>query len=390
MIGFLTRYIALSACLFSLLAFQISAQEDQPHEHKHEVPEIPGMAISPGILDFGTVYVGEEPVKYLVIGNTSKVPLTIKDIYSDCGCAVPRIVFSDGREEEISSLSRREMIGVINPGQEARIEIRFVTHGYEGELHKHVKVYTDNPARSSFKVCVDANIVHAIDVKPEILDFGTVVRGAQSSKSVLLVSEKVGSFEVVGMENMKDWMTYSVEPAPDVTGLAVGACAVRLTLSIRGDFPLGKTVELPMALLRHERLKRLRIPVKMFVQPKVVFRSEGKQVGSSLDLGVFSRPEGKTLFIEIENLVPAIPYNVLELSTEGRAKDVLDVELETISEGARYRLKVHLKPGLPKGYLRGIVITLISDHPDMMQKKIRLQGYAFGANSPGASHREKQ
>jgi len=336
------------------------------------------MEISPGVLDFGEVYVGEEPVKYLVIGNTGQDPLTLKDVYSECGCAIPRVIFSDGREEEISSLNRREKIGIIAPGQEVRIEIRFVTHGYEGEIHKHVKVYTDHPVRSSFKICVDALIVHAIEMKPEIVDFGTVVRGAQSERSVLLISEKVGPFEVIGMENMKDWMTYSAARVPDGAGSKNGTCAVKLTLTIRGDFPLGKTIELPMAVLRHERLKRLRIPVKMFVQPKVVFRSGEKDVESTLDLGVFARSEGKSLVIDIENLVPAIPYNVLELSTEGRIKDVLDVSIETIAEGARYRLKVRVKPGLPKGYLRGAVITLISDHPDMMLKRIRLQGYAFG------------
>lgn len=373
------RLIIVSLGLLCLSVCPLRAQDDGTHEHKHEPPKIAGLDINPGILDFGEVYVGEEPVKYLVIGNRGKDPLTLKDVYSECGCAIPRVIFSDGREEEISSLSRREKIGIIAPGQEARIEIRFVTHGYEGELHKHVKVYTDHPEQSSFKICVDARIVHAIEMKPEIVDFGTVVRGAQSEKSVLLLSEMVGPFEVVGMENMKDWMTYSVARIPDAAGGKKGTYAVKLTLTIRGDFPLGKTIELPMAVLRHERLKRLRIPVKMFVQPKVVFRSGGKDVESTLDLGVFARSKGKSLTIDIENLVPAIPYNVLELSTQGRVKDVLDVNLETIAEGARYRLKVRVKPGLPKGYLRGAVITLISDHPDMMLKEIRLQGYAFGA-----------
>jgi len=356
----------------------LEAQEDQSHKHKHEPPKIPGMTITPGTLDFGEVYVGEEPVLYLVIGNTGQEPLTLKDVYSECGCAIPRVIFSDGREEEISSLNRREKVGVIAPGQEARIEVRFVTHGYEGELHKHVKVYTDHPERPSFKVCIDARIVHAIKMEPAVLDFGNVVRGAQSEKSVLLLSEKVGPFEVVGMENMKGWMTYRTERLPNDPGREEGVCTVKLTLTIRGDFPLGKTLELPMAILRHERLKRLRIPVKMFVQPKVVFRSSGKEIDSSLDLGVFARSKGKSLFIDIENLAPAIPYNILDLSTEERTKDLIEVNLETIAEGARYRLEVHVKPGVPKGYLRGTVITLISDHPDMMLKTIRLQGYAFG------------
>jgi len=372
------RLIIASLCLFWLAACPVKAQEDKAHDHKHEPPKISGLSINPGILDFGEVYVGEEPVKYLVIGNTGTDPLTLKDVYSECGCAIPRVIFSDGREEEISSLNRREKIGIIAPGHEVRIEIRFVTHGYEGELHKHVKVYTDHPDHPSFKVCVDARIVHAIEMKPEVVDFGTVVRGAQSEKSVLLLSEKVGAFEVVGMENMKDWMTYSAVRVPNSETGKETTCAVRLTLTIGGDFPLGKTIELPMAVLRHERLKRLRIPVKMFVQPKVVFRSGEKDVASTLDLGVFDRSAGKSLVIDIENLVPAIPYTILELSTEGRIKDALDVSLETIAEGASYRLKVRVKPGLPKGYLRGAVITLISDHPDMMLKKIRLQGYAFG------------
>jgi len=339
---------------------------------------IPGIEVSPCVLDFGRVFDGEEPIEKIVISNSGKESLTLRTIHSACGCAVPRVLFSNGRIVKVSPTRPRSRIGVIEPGQNAVVEVRFVTHGYHGKIDKQIKFETDHPVHPRFTVEVKAKIVKAILLNPEILDFGDVVRGKLTEKEVLLTSEGIGRFEVSGIENLPAYMSYEIREVPRSDRDEKRDHTVCLTLKLQGDFPLGKSRLILLASIIHEKIKSVRVPVRMNVKPKVVFTVKGEGVGKMLDFGVFSPAEGKSLDLDIVNLAPAIPYNVLDLRLDGAGKDYIDADLKTVRERERYLLTIRVRPGCPAGYMRGI-ITLVSDHPDMMVKKIRLLGYAFEA-----------
>jgi len=352
-----------------------SNEEHEEHDHVHRV-EIPGLEISPWAVDFDKVYVGEEPIKQVVLSNTSEKPLTLRKIYSGCGCAIPRIVFSTGEVVEISKQGVRSELGVIAPGEQARLEVRFVTHGYHGKIHKHISIESDHDDFPYFKIAVLAQIEDAITLEPTAFDFGDVIRGQQIFREIVLKSTGIGAFELAGFENLPAFMRYQVETVVQPRGADPAEHAVRLQLRLQGDFPLGESKFLLFASIRHGRVKSLRLPVRMNVQPKVIFRNQGKFIGSNLDFGVFPRRLGKQLTVEIVNLAPTIPYDVLDVFVNGKLKPYLEVELVPLEEGTRYELRIQVKPGHPKGYARGS-ISLVSDHQDMMLKKIRLLGYAF-------------
>ncbi len=368
--------ILLLFFLPALFLTPVCAQHDE--RHGHEIPETPGMVLSPWHLDFGRVCDGEEPVKTISIANTSDKPLALRRIYSGCGCAVPRVIFAGGIEREVAGQDVRDYIGLIEPGTEARIEVRFVTHGYHGKLQKHIEIRTDNPAARQFKVCVGAEIFKAIRLDPEIVDFGDVVRGKRVEKEVLLTSEGIGKFEVTGIENLESYMGYSIGVPPPLRKEEAGNCVQRLRLFLHGDVPLGVSKRILLVRIRHDRVKTLRIPVKVNVQPKVVFRKGGKNLGRNLDFGLFPRKDGKTIMVEITNLVPAIPYHILDVSLDKALVRIAEVRTVTVEEGVRYKLEIRLRPGISAGYARG-TISILSDHPDMMRKTIRILGYAAGS-----------
>lgn len=366
-----------SIILAVLLLFLVPASAPAQHDHEHEPAEIPGLEISPRVLDFEKVFVGEEPVKNVVLINTGKEPLTLKRIYSGCGCAVPRVIFSDGKEVEISKQGGQRSLGRIEPGQKASLEVRFITHGYSGKISKFISVETDHAEVQQFKIAVRAEIVDAIRLEPEVLDFGEVVRGRSVERELLLISEGIGPFDLTGIEPLPAFMRYSVDKAQSPDGDGKPAFALRMKLGLEGDIPLGEKTMILLASIAHDRVKSLRITVKMNVQPKVVFKTGGKPLTGNLDFGVFPRKEGKALTVEIVNLVPAIPYNILDIDVDETIEKAAAVELRTVEDGVRYFLDIRFRPGLAAGYKRGAV-SILSDHPDVMLKKIRLLAYAFG------------
>lgn len=372
-VGNIMIFLSLIFCLFG------TAFPDDEHTHKkskgweENKVIVEGFEIRPRSLQFGTVFDGEEPLKKIFLTNTGDRPVAVKSIYSGCGCAVPRIVFADGRQIPIPSKGGRDNIGLIPPGTEAYIEVKFVTHGYSGEIHKSVMIKTDTKPHARFDIRVHAKIVKAFAMKPEILDFGDVVRGRETARELVITPKGIGAFSIERFENLPSYMIYTIKKLPP-RGDGADGCPLLLTLKLLGDFPLGETRKVLLASIKSERVKSLRIPFKMHVLPKIVFRLNDKTIGSRLDFGVFDRNEGKTLSLDVKNLAPSIPYDILEISVTGPCQDLVETSLETVSKGEQYRLSIRMKPGLDSRMLRGW-ISILSNHPDMRQKKMRLLGY---------------
>ncbi len=366
----------LISLLFCFLGIAFP-DDEETHRHSEGAEEnkviVPGLEIRPRSLQFGTVFDGEEPVHKIYLTNTGEKPVAVKSIYSGCGCAVPRIVFEDGREVPIPTKGGRDNIGIIPQGTEAYIEVRFVTHGYSGEINKSVMIKTDTMPHSRFDIRVHAKIVKALVMEPEIVDFGEVVRGRETEREILISPKGIGPFTIDGFENLPAYMKYTSEQLPPRETPEKGR-PLLLKLKLQGDFPLGETKKVLLASIASERVKSLRIPFKMHVLPKVVFSLNGIDVGSRLDFGVFDRKSGKTLVLDVKNLAPSIPYDIFEISVEGSCREFVETSLETMRQGERYSLSVRLKPGLESRMLRGW-ISILSNHPDMRQKKMRLLGY---------------
>lgn len=92
--------------------------------------------------DFGKVKEGEVASHTFVLRNNSDKEVRINDVSSSCGCTA-------------SSVSTK----IIFPGEEAKIEVKFNSKGYSGDVKQYVYVHTDDPVNPITRFIIKANVV---------------------------------------------------------------------------------------------------------------------------------------------------------------------------------------------------------------------------------------
>ena len=74
--------------------------------------------------------------------------------------------------------------------------------------------------------------------------------------------------------------------------------------------------------------------------------------------------------IEILRRKAGQPFEVQSVRILCMHKDFVEAGIETIREGAHYRINVQLKPGLDTRYLQGSLL-ISGSHPDLRGKKFK-------------------
>ena len=330
------------------------------------------LVLDPEVLDFGKVFDGADPIRFVTLRNRGDGPVTITGVSSTCGCATPRIEFPARKEVLLSTRPKSGPLGIIPAGEEARLYVAFTTHGYKGELRKLVTINTDEGKRGRIhRLQVRAEIVDSIRFIPEILDLGEVVRGERKTGSIRLRSVGIGDFDVKGIRNLPSCLTFSKEKTASGT-----EAEVALLLGTREDVPMGKLVLDLTVEVQNPRVRHVRFRLKAQVVPKVRFEVEGAPAAGEVDFGVFSRQKGATVRLDMVNRVPAIPYVPLEVTLESvHFASYLEKKLEELEPGVRYRLVLRVKPGVPgRGFLRA-KLRIRSDHPDCFQEEFQVIGW---------------
>ncbi|MHC4944361.1 MAG: Ig-like domain-containing protein [Planctomycetota bacterium] len=338
-----------------------------------EAPE--SFILIPETLDFGRVFDGDSPIKEVLIRNQGEESLAIKRVSTTCGCAIPRILFPGGKEVVLNEYNRKRDLGTLQPGEEARMEVSFLTWGYKGKLQKRINVETDAPDLSRRHVTVKAEIVDSIALDPPELDLGEVVRGMRSTGRIRLRSVGIGDFEIKGIRNLPPYLTFHSEK------ISGGLEAEHwIEIRTREEPPLGAWNLVLQVSVDNQYIDTARFMLRAEVLPKVNFMLGGERIREEIDFGVFSPESGKTVVVDIHNLAPEIPYHPLEVLFEKEeAASLLAHRLETVKPGEQYRLHLSINPGSQApAFVRGCVIML-SDHPDVLQKKLHLIGWATQA-----------
>lgn len=351
--------------LFPLLLFTafLSFQEG-------ERPADP-LELIPKTLDFGRVFDGDSPLKSVVIKNRTTQPLSIMRISTTCGCAIPRIVFPGGKEVFLTG-NRSKALGVLQAGEEAKIDVTFQTWGYKGKLNKRIDIKTDAKVGSNQHISVIAEIVDSVQLDPPVLDLGEVVRGQAGCARIRLRSLGIGDFDVERIKNLPPYLTFKTER------LSHGEEAEHLIeIRTREEPPLGEWSLILQVAVKNRYIDTTRIPLQAEILPKVICRLDGNQIEDEIDFGVFSPQQGRTLVAELVNLVPEIPYKPLTIHLENpHQASAYSHRLETVKEGEHYRIHLTIQPGAgPASFVRSWLV-IRSDHPDMLEKRLHLIGWA--------------
>ncbi|HMO18174.1 MAG TPA: DUF1573 domain-containing protein [Oligoflexia bacterium] len=135
--------------------------------------------------DFGDVAQGLVLSQDFSIKNVGKVDLIIRKLNPSCGCTAA--VLEDP---------------VLKPGMRSAVRVTFNTAGFVGQKSKTVRVYSNDPHKSSAVLLVKANIVPEIVADPDRIDFGEIRKG--EVKELSFVVKSVGqSINDSGSANSK-------------------------------------------------------------------------------------------------------------------------------------------------------------------------------------------
>jgi Protein of unknown function (DUF1573) len=211
------------------------------------------------VWDFGKVKQGETLSHEFVFANEGDATLVIQRVSTSCGCTAA-LVSADK----------------IQPGKEGRIEIKFDTRGYGGQVRKLVYVDSNDPgeAHRQLEIAADIEIPPSprIELDPYNVDTGLVVEG-EEIKANLTVMNK-GELELKVEFNHRNAAFLSGgKPAPVPLKIAAGKEAlvevkiptqartgvVREYVLIKSNDPMRATLSLYVSgyIISREQLKDL-------------------------------------------------------------------------------------------------------------------------------------
>jgi len=331
--------------------------------------------------DFGEIYRGERVFHTFTIRNRGSGDLVLKEIRSTCSCAVAKLTIGDLvlREEDLKERNEKRWIGAVRPGLEAQLEVELrsaktTLPGKDVHLNKQIRIVSNDPARPSLPLTLEATMMSPFEIEPEKFDFGRVKKGAGATLSAVMYSDRLGAFEVRPAPSPYDkFLRVTVTRVPVEATLPP---TWRVEATVDPSAPLGNFNSHVDLAIDHPRVSELVLPVFLTVEPNVSFTGNRPEGGEFLDFETMNGAEDKTVELRIENGDAAVPYAPTQVTVEARPlSDAFRTELVEIEKGMKYLLRLTAPKELSKSrFFQGDVV-LTADHPDLPVKKIRFRGW---------------
>jgi len=219
----------------------------------------PKLKFKETVWDFGKVKQGAVLSHEFVFANEGDATLVIQKVSTSCGCTAA-LVSADK----------------IPPGKEGRIEIKFDTRGYGGQVRKLVYVDSNDPseAHRQLEVAADIEIPPSprIDLDPYNFDAGLIVEGEEIKADLKVMNR--GELELrVEFNHRNAAFLSGGKPAPVPLKVAAGkeaavevriptqarTGAVREYVLIKSNDPMRATLSLYLSgyIISKEQLKEL-------------------------------------------------------------------------------------------------------------------------------------
>ena len=211
------------------------------------------------VWDFGKVKQGELLTHEFVFSNAGDATLVIQKVSTSCGCT--------------AALVSAEKV---QPGKEGRIEVKFDTRGYGGQVRKLVYVESNDPNEShrQLEVAADVEVPPSprIDLDPFNYDAGLVVEGEEVKANVKIMNK--GELELrVEFNHRNAAFLSGGKPVPTPVKIAAGkevevevriptqnrTGVVREYVLIKSNDPMRSTLSMYLSgyVISREQLKEL-------------------------------------------------------------------------------------------------------------------------------------
>ncbi|MBZ0107599.1 MAG: DUF1573 domain-containing protein [Candidatus Scalindua rubra] len=129
--------------------------------------------------NFGQIYKGQKIEHIYKFENRGKDTLKIKKVKTSCGCTAA-ILTAD----------------TIPPGQTGEIKVTFSSDSISGNINKSITVASNDPDTPNYRLTISGEIIKDLIINPEHIDFGSVLAGEKTSKTVSIKSQTVPDFKI--------------------------------------------------------------------------------------------------------------------------------------------------------------------------------------------------
>ncbi len=274
--------------------------------------------------DFGNVTSGATLEHDFIVENAGSADLIIRSFNPSCGCT--SAVLNDP---------------IIKPKLKSSVRVTFNTAGFNGLKEKTIRIYSNDPSKSSMVISVKANILKDIEVSPERLDLGLINqregfnKQLQISKSLKVapftITEVVSKLPFIGTEYVKN-----------------GADGYVLKLFTEGLIPLGKHKTRLIIKTDSATSPQIIVPISFFVQGEII------AVPKAINFGLLKRSvspsDSMMKIVRLNKSSESVATKVMSVEKSSRG---VDVDLAEDAEGQYVRISVNsLASGVVRGVLR--------------------------------------
>lgn len=132
--------------------------------------------LEPDSIDLGTMQQLETRTVKVKISNVGGGLLVIDNVHADCGCTVPELKVKE-----------------LKPGDTTDLVIRFDSQKFAGQLHKRIKITSNDPAHRLVELPLSVEVKYALAVDPanERVGFGRALIGEVDTRQVTFTAPDV-------------------------------------------------------------------------------------------------------------------------------------------------------------------------------------------------------
>ncbi|HEV7516815.1 MAG TPA: DUF1573 domain-containing protein [Thermoanaerobaculia bacterium] len=305
------------------------------------------VAVEP-IADVGSVAKGDSINHDFVIRNEGTAPLEITQVQPACGCTV--VSFDK----------------TIAPGKTGVVHTVVDTSTFNGPVAKGVTAYTNDPDTPQIQLTIKTKVEPYISVKPGYARY-IVVQGEPLDGNIaqILWSSDGTPFDVLSVDTpMPNALKVGFREATDKERLPdIKGKQWRVEMLLSNNAPVGPLANYVTVHTNHPKQKLVQIPVSGFVRPVMAVTPP------VADLGQIELKEPLVKRLLVRNFATE-SINVTKIDNDIRG---IDAQLEPVTAGREYQVRLTLKPDLGKGPFNG-KIRVHTDSPKTPVIEVEIKG----------------
>ncbi len=166
----------------------------------------PKIQIKEGLkLDFGDLYNAEKLSHDVMVLNTGKDTLRVKDVRAQCGCTA-------------TLLAKK----IIAPNDSEKLTITFNPYGYaDGKVTKHVYIQSNDPKDSMLTIEFLVNVTSVLTLEPSMFSFANAKIDTTYTAKVIIKNVSKENVKITSVKSSLDLLTVtfkknSLKPTEEV------------------------------------------------------------------------------------------------------------------------------------------------------------------------------